>query len=755
VRAHNSDGTLKDNSVGSTQIQNNAITANTIAPNSITNTAIATGAVTAASIATGTITETLLAGAVQTKLNQPDPTWTTITGKPAVIAAGVDAEAARLAIGAADGSGTKSGDAWWNEVFMAPVADDTPTVTVSTATTIGGGTAILPTTDYYGDSHFRYDGCISVTTPGAGLVSAIQPSGGATFPIVPEFVTSPACDRVDVLFKTNSGGTAMGVRVIINGKWLTLPLQWFVTPTNTVQYIHLVFPTAKARSIRVEATSTSSFGGVVVPSGATVTRPAREIQKRMVVIGDSYAKGANSNTTSDPATNGTAVFETFVHYVAQLLGCDSIINLAVGGTGWMDDNAGADSTFGGRIADTLSAAPHIVLAVGTRNDSAYSATQIYTAAASALTQLADVPVVEVCGPEDDGVGTTGTSAADANDAIMGAARTAGRRFNDMIGVITALDKNSADGVHPSVLGAQKLAKAFYASLERSTIDESVSSAVGGRASTDLTLAASPAGAATVGATITLTATQGTVRAGKVSFYANNTLISTNTLSSGTAVATTSSLAAGTYTFTARFLPTNPILVKSSSSNAVTGYSVSANLGFTDTFTRADGAVGSTENSKVYTTSGTGAWVVSSNKLANPTLSGTTFCVADAGTPNGTLQVTIGGTGGVGLGANMIMRYIDNANSLSLARSSNEVVLNKRIANTTTQVAISSGSAVWVAGDVITVVMSGDTFTAKKNGVDITGLTGITCSDLNTATRHGIGTSSSGAGATFDNLSFVA
>lgn len=85
-----SDGTIKDN----------AVTANTIAPNSITNSAIASDAVNATSIANGSITEALLDSGVTNKLNQAMPTWNTIGGKPAMIAAGADQAAARTAIAA-------------------------------------------------------------------------------------------------------------------------------------------------------------------------------------------------------------------------------------------------------------------------------------------------------------------------------------------------------------------------------------------------------------------------------------------------------------------------------------------------------------------------------------------------------------------------------------------------------------------------------------------------------------------------------
>lgn len=87
-QAHDTDGSLKDNSV----------TSNTLAPNSVTNAAIASDAVNATSIADGSITETLLDNAVQTKLNATGD-WSTLSNKPAVIGAGADAAAARNVLG--------------------------------------------------------------------------------------------------------------------------------------------------------------------------------------------------------------------------------------------------------------------------------------------------------------------------------------------------------------------------------------------------------------------------------------------------------------------------------------------------------------------------------------------------------------------------------------------------------------------------------------------------------------------------------
>lgn len=72
--------TPTDNTVSTAKLQDNSVTTNKIVDDSVT--------------------EAKLSSGVQTKLNQSAPTWTTIPGKPTVVAAGANAAAARDAIGA-------------------------------------------------------------------------------------------------------------------------------------------------------------------------------------------------------------------------------------------------------------------------------------------------------------------------------------------------------------------------------------------------------------------------------------------------------------------------------------------------------------------------------------------------------------------------------------------------------------------------------------------------------------------------------
>lgn len=643
----------------------------------------------------------------------------------------------------------KAGSYWWDTVFAAPSSDDTPTVSVATSGAISGGTSVYPTASYYTDTHFRYDGCAGVYSSGTNLVAPVQPSSAsadAYYILVPEFVTSAGCDKVDIKFTMNAAGTYLGLRLIINGRWLTLPVQWYAAAANTVYWIRLTFPTAKVRTIRVEPMYTANFGGVVVPSGETVTRPAQEVRKRLVVVGDSYVSGAGGHTTSDPATNGCSYWETFPRYVAALLECDSILNLGSGGTGWANDASGAKSVFGARVADILAASPHIVIAAGSRNDNTYTAGQVHSAASAALSSLADIPVVEVCGLCDAGSGS-GTSPADLNSAVLQATRTAGRSFGDMLGVVTSSDKIS-DEVHPSVLGAQKLAAAFYTALDRRDIDEVTRSAVASRLAAEVVLTASPAAAAHTGATVTLTATLSSRLAGTVEFSANGVLIGTGTVSAGVATYSTSSLAIDSYLLTARFLPSNPMTTKHATSSAVS-YVVDSNLGFVDHFS-VDGALSATENGKAYTVSGgSGSAAASGGTAAISWSSGTVYVTADAGSPNGTHSVKVGGT------ATSIVipfRWVDVDNFFRLLIQGGQIQLRRVVSGGSTTLATGSSGA-WADGDVVSIELAGDTFTVKKNGTAVTGLSDITDSTFDSATKFGIGANA--AGATFDDLTFVA
>ena len=60
-QAHKADGTLKDGSVGSTQLQANAVTNGVIAPGAVSSASIAAGAVTSSALAINAVNSAILA----------------------------------------------------------------------------------------------------------------------------------------------------------------------------------------------------------------------------------------------------------------------------------------------------------------------------------------------------------------------------------------------------------------------------------------------------------------------------------------------------------------------------------------------------------------------------------------------------------------------------------------------------------------------------------------------------------------------
>ncbi|TRW85554.1 hypothetical protein FK535_09160 [Mycolicibacterium sp. 018/SC-01/001] len=646
----------------------------------------------------------------------------------------------------------KKGDPWRSVVFAAPAANDIPTVTINAASQISGGTTISPTTDYFGDTHFRYDGAPSVETGTGGVQPPSSSTKGIVYELSAETVLS-SMSTVEFAFSTRPTVTTLAVRVIVDDVWVnTYALQFSGLTVNTMYYLKLTFPTARPRRVKVEAAGMYRFGGVIVPSGGNATRPPGEVVKRAVINWDSYGAGAGGNTTTDPTTNGSTKIETAPHYVARMLECDSVINVSVGGTGWVNNGGAGKSTFGERVPEILACNPHIVLLGGSINDTASSATydQVYAAVTAVLAQLEGVPVVVLTGPERD----TAASATYAtyNNAIRDAAAQYKRIFVDTLDTIKGSLYNAADGVHPSAYAHfAVLAAKLYDGISRVALDQRVAAEVAARVSTDLTLTASPSSVANTGASVTLTATQSVQRAGVVDFFANGVLLNTSTVSSGVAAYTTSSLAAGSYTLSARFRPTNPLQVKSAFSNTL-AYSITSNLGFVDHFA-VDGALTSTENGKAYAALGTVTGTASGGSAGLTTSGGTAYLVADAGTPNGTFSVKWVGGSSI-TAAQIALRASSNSNLLRLRITGGNLVLQQVVSNTSTDLASVTGGT-WANGDTISVILNGDLITVQKNGTNITGLVNISCSQWNTLTKFGIGHATGTNIVLFDDLQFVA
>lgn len=105
-------------------------------------------------------------------------------------------------------------------------------------------------------------------------------------------------------------------------------------------------------------------------------------------------------------------------------------------------------------------------------------------------------------------------------------------------------------------------------------------------------------------------------------------------------------------------------------------------------------------------------------------------------------------------ARIVLRAVDNTNLLAVEVVSGQIVIRSVVANVTTTLFTGTGGG-WAAGDTITVVLSGDTITVRKNGTNVPGLVGVTTSQFNTATKFGVGHVSAGTGVTYDDLALAA
>lgn len=611
----------------------------------------------------------------------------------------------------------KFGDGWIAEAFAPPPADDMPTITAASSSQISGGSAVQPTASYWADPTFRYDGTNEVIVQLDGVYGGSN--GALSAQVTPETVT----DAQDIEFRYRIGRTTgtnvLGARAVVNGKMCQLRMLRYNGATGDM-YFRLHFPTARVRTIRMETDGFNLFRGVIVGTKTILQRPTAPIRCRYVAIGDSLQQGG-------PDLDYFR-YESHSRFLAQLMGADSYINLGVGGSGFVNP-AGASDPFSNRVPLALACNPHILSIFGSRNDTGLSA--VLAAVINTLALAQDVPMVNVCGPQQAGFSAL-------NETVRQGVIVAGRKWIDLDGL--AQSPTTAPAGHPTFQEQLDLAAAAYVQLDRTVIDATVQAVNAARPVPSVAVTTTPPAAATTGANVTITAALSSNLAGTVEFYDGNTLIGSATVASSAASFTTSSLTAGTHALSAKFVPTNPLVARSYRSAPVT-LVVDSNLGFADDYNRADGAVGSTTNGKAYATTGT--WLVSGNKLLFPNASG--LCDVDAGTPNVDFQFTISGT--LAAAVQATIRKVDGGNFLFV----NNQGLYEIVANgSSVQLAASSPTG-FAAGDVVRITAIGNVITMRKNGTII--LTHTT-TRFNAATRFGWRSSSGVTNAYVDDVTCV-
>lgn len=202
------------------------------------------------------------------------------------------------------------------------------------------------------------------------------------------------------------------------------------------------------------------------------------------------------------------------------------------------------------------------------------------------------------------------------------------------------------------------------------------------------------------------------------------------VSTTTAVTVTGLTNGSSYNF--RVSATNSVGTGPASSVAT---ATPSSITITDTFTRADGALGTTETGQTWTNS-TG-WAITSNAAVS---TATTYRPAyvESTLADCTLTATLSAV--VEYGA-LCFRFTDTQNYYVMVVGPANSFFYKLVANSL--ILVDPGSlGTFTAGDVIAIQMTGNTFVFKKNG---TTTATVTDSSHPTATKHGIWSNGVGFG----------
>lgn len=348
-------------------------------------------------------------------------------------------------------------DPWWDKI-IAPTAD-IPVMTVSDSSQLADGRLIAPTPDYDNDPHFRYDGCHAVMSDVDGIFAAPPEL------VAPEIITD--ADDIEMVFRSGRGGKeVLGARVVVDGKLSHIQLRRFDAEKGKDYYFRHHFTTTRVRHLKFEVDGANRFKHAAVGAFSVLQRPAGAHRLRHTAIGDSLQKGgANYHIGSERSGDFFYMYwEAHSRFQAALMGCDSYINLGVGGTGWTDIDA--DNPFSARISTALAGSPHVLGFYGSRND-ANNQDQLASAVVATLQQAEAAPVILVSGPQQAGY-------SDLNDIIQQKVSAAERTWIDLDGVAGPPSSNPTG--HPTFEEQLALARAAYSQTDMAHIAASVAAA---------------------------------------------------------------------------------------------------------------------------------------------------------------------------------------------------------------------------------------------------------------------------------------
>lgn len=185
-------------------------------------------------------------------------------------------------------------------------------------------------------------------------------------------------------FNWQTGGC---IRIAVDGRRMTDLMQSL--GGTTLGSTHLITVTlgaiAQPRTVRLDF-SVAPFGGIFLPTGASMWKPATPA-KRFMVLGDSIPGGSSMNIAGGAGT--------WFARAARALGYSDAWNEALGGTGYI--TAGSFATLGTRAPiDVIPNAPDVLIISAGYNDNGGSQPSISSAAASLYSAIkAGLPNVTI------------------------------------------------------------------------------------------------------------------------------------------------------------------------------------------------------------------------------------------------------------------------------------------------------------------------------------------------------------------------
>lgn len=160
---------------------------------------------------------------------------------------------------------------------------------------------------------------------------------------------------------------------------------------------------------------------------------------------------------------------------------------------------------------------------------------------------------------------------------------------------------------------------------------------------------------------------------------------------------------------------------------------------TDSFNRANSTttLGTpSDGGSAWTYPGSAVLGISGNAAYSPTSQSQAIAVLESSASAGTAQITLGSFPTVEE-VGICFRVVDDNNYLLVwVKEGAGFRLFERVAGTFTERGTANATNP-LAGDIVSVDVSGTSVTVRRNGTALTGLTGVTMTPHSTATRHGI------------------